>query len=211
MADALSVDPPVPDSMQTRMLPIAQVRRYWKNPRRKQNVDKLAALIRRYGWRQPLVVDQAHVIVAGDSRYLAAEANAETHVPVWVAADLSESEAIAYRLADNRIAEESEWDENLLKAELQLLQSIGIGALDELADATAFDPDELERLLSDAGEGTLEPVPIAQFPPHTWVLIGIPTGQYPAIAEHVEAITLVPEAFVEVTANDTAAPQRKKR
>jgi hypothetical protein len=187
------------------MLPLGTISRYTKNPRRKQNIEKLAASITRYGWRQPIVVDKKHVIIVGDTRYLAAEWLGESHVPVWVAADMTEAEAVGYRLADNRLADEAEWDEGMLTAELQLLESFG---LPDLEEATGFDTEELEQLLTPE-TATITPLVIAKFPPYTWVLIGVPTGRYADIAEHVEAISILPDSFVEVTANDAEPPARR--
>jgi hypothetical protein len=194
--------PPVPPSMRTAMWPIHNVHRYWRNPRRKQNIAKMVASLDRYGWRQPIVVDEAGVIIVGDTRYLGAQSRGDTHVPVWVAADLTAAQTHAYRVADNRIAEETEWDESALAAELELLQQLGITSTEELEEATGFDEEELNKYLGgDDGAHHLEPIDVNPFPPYTWVLIGIETARYFEIAEQIEHIT-TRECFVEVTAND---------
>ena len=200
--------PPVPDSMRTEMVPIDTVVRYWRNPRRKQNIEKIAGSLRQYGWRQPIVVDAEYVVIVGDSRYLGARANNETHVPVWVARDLSEAAVHAYRIADNRIADETEWDDELVRAELQLLQQLGIAELDE---ATGFDDEELRRYLGgdDDDEHQLEPLVVKDFPPYTWVLVGVPTERYHEIADAVERIVTAPDVFCEITAADLAPPKPK--
>jgi site-specific DNA-methyltransferase (adenine-specific) len=82
------------------------------------------------------------VIIAGHTRLLAAQSLGLAEVPVRVARGLSPEQVRAYRLADNRSAEESEWDEALLAGELGLLEEAGF----DLA-LTAFDPDELQELL----------------------------------------------------------------
>lgn len=200
-----SPEPLLPLSMQTRMMPLGEVKRYWNNPRKKQNVQKLARSLETFGWRQPIVVDGSFVIIVGDTRYLGAEALGMSHVPVWIAADLTPEQVHAYRIADNRLAEESDWNDDLLREELELLTRLGV---DDLT-VTGFDESELAKILAvDDDQAGLEPVDVAQFPPHTWVLIGIPTNRYIEIAEHVEAIGLTTEVFVEVTANDQKAPRR---
>lgn len=193
--------PAVPLSMRTEMRPISEVNRYWRNPRRKQNIEKLAASLRRYGWRQPIVIDGDGTIIVGDTRYLAAQANNESHVPVWVAADLTDAETHAYRIADNRLADEAEWDDALIADELRLLQQLGV---DELEAATGFDEKELASYLEVAADSdhVLEKIEITQFPKMTWVLIGVPTNQFIEIADEIEKIKRVPDIFCEVTAND---------
>ena len=113
---------------------------YSKNPRKipQTAIDKVAASIREFGWRQPIVVDAAGVIVVGHTRLLAARKLSLLEVPVHVAADLSEAQCRAYRIADNRANEEASWDAELLRIELGELG-------DMAAELTAFDPSELER------------------------------------------------------------------
>ncbi len=125
---------------------------YAGNPRRNDaGVPKVAESIRRFGFRQPIVVDRNLVIVAGHTRFLAAKKLRLKEVPVHVAADLSADQARAYRLADNRTAQEALWDEDKLIEELQTLDR-------EIVNATAFDQDELDRLLAHA-EASLDEEP----------------------------------------------------
>lgn len=197
--------PELPETMQTRMVPIGNVKRYWKNPRRKQNVEKVARSLEEFGWRQPIVVDREMTIVVGDTRYLAAEHNSYSHVPVWVAADLDPAKIHAYRIADNRVADEAVFDDELLRGEMELLLELGV---DDLT-VTGFDDKEIEKLLAEDGSVHLEPVEVAPFPHYTWALVGIPTGRYIEIAEHIEAISLMPDVFVELTANEQKPPAKK--
>ena len=76
--------------------------------------------------------------MVGHSRLLAARKLGLLEVPVHVAADLTEAQCRAYRIADNRAGEEARWDDELLKLE--------ISELGELAGLTAFDPKEIKRL-----------------------------------------------------------------
>lgn len=99
--------------------PIKKVRPYERNPRRNDNaVDAVAASIREFGFRQPIVVDRDGVIIVGHTRLKAAKKLGMKEVPVLVADDLTEEQVKAYRLADNKTADLSEWDEELLGSEL---------------------------------------------------------------------------------------------
>ena len=99
--------------------PIKKVKPYDRNPRRNDNaVDAVAASIREFGFRQPIVVDRDGVIIVGHTRLKAAKKLGMKEVPVLVADDLTEEQVKAYRLADNKTADLSEWDEELLGSEL---------------------------------------------------------------------------------------------
>lgn len=105
---------------------IDRVRPYEKNPRRNDKaVQAVAESIREFGFRQPIVVDSGGVIVVGHTRYKAALKLGLKTVPVHVAADLTPQQARAYRLADNRTAENAEWDVDLLPIELGELRDGG--------------------------------------------------------------------------------------
>lgn len=105
---------------------IDRVRPYEKNPRRNDKaVQAVAESIREFGFRQPIVVDSDGVIVVGHTRYKAALKLGLKTVPVHVAADLTPQQARAYRLADNRTAENAEWDVDLLPIELGELREGG--------------------------------------------------------------------------------------
>lgn len=137
-------------------LALDQLTPYARNPRRNEAaVTKVKASIAEFGFKQPIVVDAKHVIVAGHTRFLAAQALGLATVPVIVARDLTPTQVKAYRLADNRVAQESQWDDELLALELEELQAEGFDV-----PLIGFDDSELERLLADedlepieAGEG----------------------------------------------------------
>jgi DNA modification methylase len=127
---------------------------YARNPRKipQAAVDKVAASIKAFGWRQPIVVDKAGVVVVGHTRLLAARKLGLSEVPVHIAGDLTDAEARAYRLADNRANEEASWDDELLRIELGDLGDIS-------AELTAFDPSELERFGGEIGSNLADPEP----------------------------------------------------
>lgn len=104
---------------ETVMMPIGDLIPYGNNPRHnKDAVSKVAASLREFGFRQPIVADKDNVIIVGHTRLQAAKKLRMKEVPVLVADDLSEEQVRAYRLADNKTAEFAEWDVDLLQDEL---------------------------------------------------------------------------------------------
>lgn len=130
----------------SELWPAAKPVPYARNARKipQQAIDKVAASLKEYGWRQPIVVDGEGVIIAGHTRLMAAKQLGMQEVPVHVAADLTPAQVQAYRLADNRTAQEASWDDDLLRIELGELQALDL----DLPQLTAFDADELAQLLS---------------------------------------------------------------
>ena len=129
--------------MFVEMRSLTSIRPYPGNPRHNDAaVDAVAASIREFGFRQPLVVDEAGVIIVGHTRYKAALKLGMTEVPVHVAVGLTPAQAKAYRLADNQTAQLSGWDDDKLPIELLALQEMGFDL-----NLTGFSADELLRLL----------------------------------------------------------------
>ena len=126
--------------------PIDTVTPFGNNPRQitPDAISKVAKSIDLYGFRSPIIVDDDRVILAGHTRLLAAQKLGLSEVPVHVASGLSKSKKRAYRLADNRAAEESRWDFPMLTEELGELMDEGF----DLSD-TLFDPSELANLFPD--------------------------------------------------------------
>ena len=105
------------------------LREYENNPRNNENaVAAVAASIEKFGWKQPLVIDAAGVIVCGHTRYKAAQRLGQQAVPCVLADDLTEDEIRAYRLADNKTAELASWDFDKLDAELEKLAEMDMAA-----------------------------------------------------------------------------------
>jgi DNA modification methylase len=121
-----------------------------------QAIDKVAASIQEFSFRQPIVVDNDGVIVCGHTRWLAAQKLGLEQVPVHVAENLTPAQVRAYRLLDNRSHEETSWDEELLGLELLDLKGMGIEM-----DLTGFDMSEIDDLLSriDIGLTDVEAIP----------------------------------------------------
>lgn len=130
--------------MKINILPIDEIKPYEKNPRQNQDaVQKVATSIKEFGFRQPIVVDKNNVIIAGHTRLLAAKELGLNEVPVHVAESLTKQQIKAYRLADNRVAQESSWDTPLLIEELKDLQFEGFDL-----DLTGFDSSEIDSYLN---------------------------------------------------------------
>ena len=135
--------------MKVQTVPIAGVVPYARNPRKNLGaVAKVAASLREFGWRQPIVVDSEMVVVVGHTRLLAAQQLGMLEVPIHIAEGLTANQIKAYRLADNRVHEEAEWDDDLLALEIADLRDAGL----DLA-LTGFDDDELARLTIEQTEG----------------------------------------------------------
>lgn len=107
------------ETMQIEMLPTDALRPYRNNAKKhpQKQVERIANSIKRFGFKQPIIVDANNVIVVGHGRQLAAKRLGIKAVPCVRADDLTEEEINAFRLADNRVAE-SEWDFNALEREL---------------------------------------------------------------------------------------------
>ena len=131
-------------------LPLEQIIPYACNPRRnEQAIATVAASIQEFGWRQPIVVDEAMVVLAGHTRLEAARKLGFKTAPVHVAKGLTASQARAFRIMDNRSSENAEWDKDLLNLELaDLLEA------DFDLGLTGFTDDELNVLMSSLDEGT---------------------------------------------------------
>lgn len=118
---------------------IDSIRPYEKNPRvNEESVPKVAESIKQFGFLQPIVADNDGVILAGHTRYAASKVLGLSEVPVLYAKDLSDAQAKAYRLADNKVAESSKWDFGFL--------------IEELNDLAEFDFD-----MSNFGFDTSDP------------------------------------------------------
>lgn len=140
--------------MKIELRPLKQIIPYENNPRNNDAaVDAVAASIREFGFRQPIVVDADGVIICGHTRYKAAQKLGLEKVPVHVAKDLTPEQIRAYRIADNKTAELAEWNYDLLPIELSQLAEAGFDFGD-----FGFSAVELAQLL-DPGiqEGLCDP------------------------------------------------------
>jgi DNA modification methylase len=138
-----NVSPSVPN-MNIEIRDIHSIKPYERNPRLNDKaVDAVAASLKEFGFRQPIVVDADGVIIAGHTRFKAALKLGLAKVPVHVATDLSPEQVRAYRIADNKSGEIADWDMQILPIELSELKETGfdMGTL-------AFSDKELTQLLN---------------------------------------------------------------
>lgn len=136
---------------------IDRIKPYARNARRHSatQIEQLRASFRRFGWTIPLLVREDGTLIAGHGRFEAAKLEGFKEVPVIIATGWSEEQCRAYALADNRLAEGSDWDKDLLSIEIQELSAIG-GF--DLGSDLGFSEKEIVRALKPDGvEGGTEP------------------------------------------------------
>lgn len=133
--------------LQVRVVPVAKLVPYQGNPRTHPDwqVAQIAASIAEFGFVSPILVGPDSVIIAGHGRLMAAQQLGLAEVPVIELGHLTEVQRRALVIADNRIAENAGWDEDLLRAELAALQVEGF----EL-DVLGFGDEDLAALLEEA-------------------------------------------------------------
>jgi len=139
--------------------PLQRLIPYAKNARTHDDaqVSQIAGSIAEFGFVNPILVGDDNVIIAGHGRLMAAQQLGLREVPVIVLAHLSEAQRRALVIADNKIAENAGWNEDLLKLELADLKDIGFDL-----DLIGFSDEELDELLGgddDAGESDEDAVP----------------------------------------------------
>jgi DNA modification methylase len=140
--------------------PIGKIVPYARNSRKipERAIDKVAASIKEFGFRVPLVVDKEGIIICGHTRLLAAKKLGLDEVPVHVAENLTPAQVKAYRLMDNRSHEEADWDLELLGPELEELRDLNFDL-----GLTGFEPGEIDTFLSDSnndeGANVVPPTP----------------------------------------------------
>lgn len=134
--------------MKVKVVAIEDVVPYARNPRKNMAaISKVSASLKEFGWQQPVVVDKDMVVIAGHTRLEAARTLDMKKVPVQIADKLTDAQVKAYRIADNRVSQEAEWDIDLLKLELSDLDGLDYDLL-----LTGFDDDELNGMLIEAVE-----------------------------------------------------------
>jgi len=116
-----------------------------RNPRTHSDaqIAQIAASIQEFGFNNPILVDTKAGIIAGHGRLLAARKLGLTEVPVIVLDHLSEAQKRAYIIADNKLAENAGWDDELLRSELAALQEEDFDVC-----LLGFEDDDLARLLA---------------------------------------------------------------
>lgn len=136
--------------MKVQNVSIDSIKPYENNPRDNDGgVDAVANSIKEFGWQQPIVVDKDNVIIVGHTRYKAARKLGMKEVPVVVANNLTPEQVKAYRLADNKTGELTDWDMSLLDDELGDIADIDMSDFGFNLD---LDDDEVEVQEDDFDE-----------------------------------------------------------
>jgi len=119
---------------------------YVNNPRNNTQsaIDKVASSIKNFGFQNPILIDEKNEIICGHTRFLAGQKLNLKEIPCIVVKDLTPAQIKAYRIADNKVAEFSEWNPEILETELSYLKE-----LDFELEKTEFDTSEIDRLIQE--------------------------------------------------------------
>ena len=132
-----------------QLVPIAKLVPYVNNARTHstEQIKKLRSSLREFGFINPVIIDRDYGVIAGHGRILAAKEEGIKEVPCVFADHLTEAQKKAYIIADNRMAMDAGWDEELLRVEIEALQGMDFDPL-----LTGFDEKELAALFDDGAE-----------------------------------------------------------
>ena len=136
-----------------QLVPISKLVPYVNNARTHspEQVLKLRSSLREFGFINPIIIDRDYGIIAGHGRLLAAKEEGITEVPCVFVDYLTEAQKKAYILADNRMAMDAGWDEELLRVEIEALQGEAFDV-----SLTGFDEKELADLFKDGSDSDAE-------------------------------------------------------
>lgn len=141
------------------LVDLAQLKPYPTNPRShsRSQIKRIADSIAEFGFTNPVLIDEANVLIAGHGRLEAAKLLQMRCIPAYRLPELSDMQKKALRIADNRIAEQSTWTADLLAGELQFLVDT-----DFSIELTGFNTIDLDKLLTPASTASVvddTPVP----------------------------------------------------
>jgi len=163
--------------IQVEKWPIDKLVPYARNARThsEEQVAQVAASIAQFGWTNPILVGEDAVMIAGHARLAAARKLDMTEVPVIVLDGLTETQRRALILADNKLALNAGWDEEMLQVELESLQQDGfdidlVGFTDDELEALLRDPEESREGLTDEDAVPDEPERAVTVPGDVWIM-----------------------------------------
>lgn len=149
------------NNLQFETWPIERLVPYARNPRKNDaQVDRMVSAIQEFGFRIPVVAKSTGDVVDGHLRLKAALKLGLTEIPVVLADELTDAQVKAFRILANRSANWAEWDDELLKLELEEIEAAGLNL-----ELTGFDIGELQELMADAmneGQTDVDEVPEVQ-------------------------------------------------
>lgn len=149
---------------------IEQLIPYARNSRTHSDaqVAQIAASIKEFGWTNPVLMDGDNGIIAGHGRVLAARVLGQTEIPTIELSHMTDIQKRAYVIADNKLALNAGWDEEVLGLEITELKEFGFNL-----DLTGFSTDEIEALLAPAGtEGLTDEDAVPEVPEAPVTVLG---------------------------------------
>ena len=196
-------------SMKIKLLDITSVHPYDRNPRINDSaVDAVAASLREFGFRQPIVVDTDNIIIVGHVRYKAAVKMGLQKIPVHVATDLTPEQVKAYRIADNKTNELSDWDFSLLEKELEMIGDIFTG----FEESPMFDEVKLNDYIDTMESIDGIPPVVVEVPEIPSVAVEIP--EIPSVVVDIPEISVVapdiPPVMVDISPMAIESPEIPK-
>lgn len=164
--------------MQIDLINIKDIIPYENNPRNNDEaVEPLANSIKEFGFKVPLVITKENVIIAGHTRYKAAQKLNLKSVPCIIADDLTEEQVRAFRLADNKVGEIATWDYNALNFELENILDLDMTMFD-------FEIEEIEDTF-----GTDFELPNEDKPQTRTITLSLAEEQYQIAMKCIDYIT----------------------
>lgn len=167
---------------------VAALAPFEQNPRTHSaaQVAQIAASIREFGWTNPILIDGAGGIIAGHGRALAAASIGMADVPVIVLDHLTAAQRRALVIADNKLALNAGWDDDLLRLELGALRD-----MDFDLSLTGFDPRELAaHLLADDDDDNVKQIDVSAVKDIFWITIE------DSLMDQAEVLTRMKKAMV---------------
>jgi ParB-like chromosome segregation protein Spo0J len=154
----------------------------------KAQVSQIADSIVEWGWTTAILVDESDVVICGHGRLLAAKQLGLAKVPVTVARGWSEAQITAYRIADNKLAENAQWDHDMLATEFARLEE-----LDFDLTLAGFDQHaETER------PSSVSPLALPKATKIVWALVGVPIEFMGQLQRMIDEAKMIDGSVVEV-------------
>lgn len=134
-------------SMQVEHLAVEEIKSYAKNPKKHnaKQISQISASIKEFSFNNPILIDEKNEIIAGHGRWLAARELNLTTIPVIRLTHLTDYQKRLYRIADNKLTENGEWDTDLLKLEFEEIEALN---LDLDLNITGFETGEIDVILN---------------------------------------------------------------
>jgi len=164
--------------------PLSKLIPYARNSRTHtpDQIRQIAASMREWGWTIPILADEAGGLIAGHARIQAAELNGYPEAPVMVARGWSEAKKRAYIIADNKLALNAGWDEEILGVELLELKDQGFDM-----PVIGFDQSELDGLMREVAEAGYPALPEGDRAPYQQITFTLHDEQVKTVQAAVAA------------------------